>query len=643
MNHISFIPRAEIFRVLESGAARHEKLRLIADICRINALSSIKLAGSGHIGSSLSSMDIFVFLYFEEMNLLRLGVTHPGRDVFYSSKGHDCPGQYAVMAAAGMIDDEKLQQLRRLGGLEGHPEVTTPGIEANTGSLGMGISKGKGIAIAKRLRGDGGRVIVLTGDGELQEGQIWESLQSSAHHGIDNLWAIVDANKVQTDRPVCDVLELKNLEAKVRDFGWTVARCDGHDFSALDAAFRLLKNASGPKMIIADTVKGKGVSFMETIDGGLYKWHSGAPDDDSYERAINEISGRLHAAFDTLGISKPVFRPANPAISTAYPVSTERVVAAYGEALLELGKRREDIVALNADLSADCGTRPFEAAFPGRFIECGISEQDMVSTAGGLALSGFLPIVHSFSVFLASRANEQIYANATENTKIIYVCNYAGVLPAGAGRSHQGVRDASLFGALPNCVIAEPCCADETKQLIEWCADEAKENCMIRLSIFSSPGPVKLPDDYRLTAGRGVMLRDGGDGVIFVYGPVMVFEAVKAAELLANKGFSLRVVNMPWLNRIDAGWLAEAVSGCRAVFALDNHSPHGGLGDSLLNALSETSLIQSRTFRKLAVDDYPVCGLPAEVLAHHHLDAEGIAASVAAATTEGLSPLLTSS
>lgn len=635
MTQISFIPRAEIFRVLESGAARHEKLRLIADICRVNALSSIKLAGSGHIGSSLSSMDIFVYLYFEELNLMRLGVNHPGRDVFYSSKGHDCPGQYAVMAAAGLITDEKLQRLRRLGGLEGHPEVTTPGIEANTGSLGMGISKGKGIAIAKLLRACGGRVIVLTGDGELQEGQIWESLQSAAHHGIDNLWAIVDANKIQTDRPVCDVMELKNLEAKVRDFGWTVARCDGHDFSALDAAFRLLKNASGPKMIIADTVKGKGVSFMEAIEGGIYRWHSGAPDDDSYERAAAEISGRLHAAFDTLGLGKPVFKPANPAAAAAYPVSTERVVTAYGEALLEIGKRRGDIVVLDADLSADCGTRPFEEAFPERFIECGISEQDMVSTAGGLALSGFLPIVHSFSVFLAARANEQIYANATEGTKIVYVCNYAGVLPAGAGRSHQGARDASLFGALPNCVIAEPCNAVETKQLLEWCADEppdrAKENCMIRLSIFPSPGPVALPDDYRLTAGRGVVLRDGSDAVLLGYGPVMLHEAMKAAELLAGNGISLRVINMPWLNRVDKAWLAEAVSDCRAVFALDNHSPHGGLGDSLLNAMSETGLIQSRTFRKLAVDEYPACGFPAEVLAYHKLDAAGIAARVALA------------
>ncbi len=170
----------------------------------------------------------------------------------------------------------------------------------------------------------------------------------------------------------------------------------------------------------------------------------------------------------------------------------------YGEALLDLGARRNDIVVLDADLAADCGLRPFQERYPERFVENGIAEQDMVSMAGGLALQGLLPIVNSFGVFLASRANEQIYNNATENTKIIYVCHYAGLIPAGPGKSHQSLRDVSLFGALPNCVILEPCNTIEVKKALNWCVEETRDTCMMRLVI--SPVPEVHPAAGRLRA-----------------------------------------------------------------------------------------------------------------------------------------------
>lgn len=630
---ISFIPYSEFERLLNSRIEKFERLKIVGDMCRLNALSAVKRAGSGHLGSSFSAMDILVMLYFHEMNTVEAGIDNPNRDIYFSSKGHDCPGQYSVLVAANLLPFDKLLRLRRLGGLDGHPDVKTPGIEANSGSLGMGISKAKGMALAKKLRGHGGRIFVMTGDGELQEGQIWESLQTASHQKINSIHVIVDFNKIQTDKPIRDIIDLRDLEKKFDVFGWHVECCDGHDFSDLDRAFKKFKEVRNkPKVLIADTVKGKGVSFMEgpvaLRDGsGIYRWHAGAPDDEAYEAGFEELKNRINDSLNKLDL--------NPLDLEAVEVRekhrvrlkdvAENVVNAYGEALLELGRRRKDIVILDSDLAADCGLRSFEREFPDRFIENGIAEQDMVSMAGGLALQGFLPIVNSFGVFLASRANEQIYTNATEGTRIIYVCHYAGLIPAGPGKSHQSLRDISLFGALPDCVAIEPCNAEETKLSLVWCADEAKENCLIRLAIGPSPRRISLPTGYKFSVGKGAVLRDGLDAVLFFYGPVMLHEALLAGELLEEKNFSLKVVNMPWLNRMDKDWFERAVGDCKAIFVLDNHFSYGGLGDYILNKIFFSENLRSRRFRKFAIEDYPACGTPQETLRYHRLDGESLA------------------
>ena len=308
--------------------------------------------------------------------------------------------------------------------------------------------------------------------------------------------------------------------------------------------------------------------------------------------------------------------------------TAEKVVNAYGEALVELGSTNEKLVVLDADLSADCGLRSFENTFPERFIENGIAEQDMVSMAGGLALQGLLPIVNSFGVFLASRANEQIYNNATENTKIIYACHYAGIIPAGPGRSHQSVRDISLFGALPNCVVLEPCNAVETKAALTWCVNEATQNCMLRLVISPSPRTIPLPDDYQFAFGKGTVVEPGQDAVLFSYGPVMLHEALVAAEALKGHDVSLKVVDFPWLNRTDGRWLVETIGDCDTIFTLDNHSQYGGLGDSLLNAFMASDTLRQKRIFKFALDEYPACGTPKEVLAYHKLDGKSLAGRI---------------
>jgi transketolase len=447
MIEIRLIPEKEFKRVREANIDKYAKLQLLSDMCRANAFATVKRAGSGHLGSSLSSLDIVSALYFAEMNIAEVGISHPDRDIYFSSKGHDAPGHYAVLYAMGLVPEEQFINLRRHGGTHGHPDVSIPGIETNSGSLGMGISKAKGMAWAKSANGGAGRVIVMTGDGELQEGQIWESLQTTAHQKINNLLVIVDFNKFQSDKAIPHIIDLMNLETKFKAFGWHVERCNGHDFAALENMFANLKSIiDKPKVLIADTVKGKGISFMEgpaelPDEKFLYQWHAGAPDDDSFEAGYRELSEGINNRLENVGLQTVTTEiiETREKHRTRLKDTAEKVVNAYGEALVEVGSTNDKMVVLDADLSADCGLRPFENTFPERFIENGIAEQDMVSMAGGLALQGLLPIVNSFGVFLASRANEQIYNNATENTKIIYVCHYAGIIPAGPGRSHQSV------------------------------------------------------------------------------------------------------------------------------------------------------------------------------------------------------------
>jgi transketolase len=634
MVEIKLIPVSEFERINKEATDKYTRLSLLADMSRANTIASVKRAGSGHLGSSFSAMDIVTWLYYEEMNTATVGVDHPDRDIYFSSKGHDVPGQYSVLFSLGILPKEKFVRLRRLGGTYGHPDVSTPGMEANTGSLGMGISKGRGFAYAKRLQGNGGRVFVMTGDGELQEGQIYESLQTAVNQQLNNLTVIVDHNKLQSDKPVTEISDLGDLESKFRAFGWHVARCNGHDFSVLDQVFSELRQITDkPKIVIADTIKGRGISFMEhptalRAGNGYYRWHAGAPDDESFQRGYEELISRTNNSLKELGINPLTLEdyPADPKVASG--VSSEFVVDAYGAALVEAGAKRSDLIVLGADLTADCRLREFEKRFPERFIENGIAEQDMVSMAGGLALSGLLPVVNTFASFLSARANEQVYNNACEQTRIIYANHYAGVIPAGPGQSHQSIRDISLFGSLPNFVIVQPCNAVETHLVVDYAINEATENCVLRINIGASPQVIELPADYRLTFGCGVALTEGNDAVMFAYGPVMLNEALTAAELLSHQGFRLKVINMPWLNRVDFDWLREAIDTVPTIYVLEDHAPVGGLGDMLLNRMNDEGLLDKKVFHKFAVSGYPACGTPSEALNFHGLDGASLAKQI---------------
>jgi transketolase len=535
-------------------------------------------------------------------------------------------------------------RLRRLGGLDGHPDVGVHGIEANSGSLGMGISKGRGIAWAKSFLGRDGRVVVMTGDGELQEGQNFEALQAAASHATANLWVIVDRNELQSDKPTEEILALGDLQAKLRAFGWHVASCDGHDHAELRRVFADFRaQGNGPKALIAHTIKGKGVSFMEhpvalRAGGGTYRWHAGAPSDDDFARAYAELVERIRervpdlelVPVEELETERMYSLEGEPesGAGTRRQVTDEYVAEAYGQALLELAERHPQLVVLDADLASDCRIRPFELAHPERFHQCGIAEQDMVSVAAGMARHGLLPVVNSFAAFLAARANEQIYNQASERSKVVYALHYAGLIPAGPGKSHQSVRDVSLLAALPNMVVVQPANSAETRALLEWAVEEAPENVAIRLAIGPSPRRLELPA-VEAAPGRGAVLHEGTDALLFAYGPVMLHEALSAAESLAGR---VQVVNMPWLNRVDAAWLAELVEPFEEIFVVEDHAPIGALGDSLRRALD------GRALTVFGVEGWPACGTPLEALRFHGLDGSSLADRIALALRTRTAP-----
>lgn len=630
---LCYVPRPAFERLLALDTTPELRTQLFSTYCRLNLLYMVARAGSGHPGTCLSSIDLMSWVYLNEIR--RLDGDASRADVFFSSKGHDAPAFYAVLIALDLLDGDHLHKLRRIGGLPGHPHIETPHVYAGTGSLGMGISKAKGMIAANRLLGNDRHVYVMTGDGELQEGQIWESLSTAARDQMGELTAIVDHNKIQSDTWVREVSDVGDLVAKFTAFGWEAAHCDGHDFAAIAETMRRFRTITDrPKVLIADTVKGKGVSFMEgpeaLKDGGLYLFHSGAPSVEQYDTAVRELLEQALPLHDQirLGPVQLEWIDRDPHVKHTGFGNVHRLMAAYEDELVLQAQANDKIVVLNADLVKDCGLITFQQRFPERFIECGIAEQDMVSQASGLARMSMLPICHSFACFLSSRPNEQIYNAATEQDKVIYAGSLAGLLPGGPGHSHQSVRDISALGAVPGLSLVEPCQESEVRQLLSWAINDNDASTYIRLCSMGWDIPFDLPEDYLPTPGKGVVVREGGDGVVFAYGPWLLSNAYEAAELLAKeRSIDLRVVNLPWLNRVDGAWLREVVGDRPWMIALDNHYEHGGQAEMLLAKAAETGL--GIGARRLGMHAIPECGSTQEVLEHHGLDALNLARRLA--------------
>jgi transketolase len=358
-------------------------------------------------------------------------------------------------------------------------------------------------------------------------------------------------------------------------------------------------------------------------DAAMYRFHSGAPDAASYSRAAQELLDHINGGLGALPAAPLVLETVEPPARAA-PGDVQRLVPAYTEALLARAKADERIVALDADLMLDTGLIPFRDAFPDRFFECGIAEMDMVSQAGGMALEGLVPICHSFGCFLSTRPNEQIYNNATERTKVLYVGSLAGLIPAAPGHSHQSLRDISALGSVPGLDIVEPCCPGEVPLLLDYMLSKASRSGYMRLISVPWPVPYKYPAKS-IVPGQGVVLREGKDAAIVTYGLILTTEAYRAAELLAADGIDTAVIAAPFLNRVDGGWFADKLAGVKLLCTADNHYVNGGFGDHLLSALAVSGRALPAHVVRVGIDDVPACGQPAEILQHHGLDAASLA------------------
>jgi transketolase len=362
---------------------------------RANILYMITRAGSGHLGSAMSALEITYGIL----------VNNPGT-IFISSKGHDCAAQYAILMMQGVIPEEEIHRFRTAEGLPGHPHPSTPGIVTHTGSLGMGLSKAQGIALANRLQGKKVPIVVLCGDGEMQEGQNFEAWRNIRNRGMDEIRAIVDGNGFQCDRSLYQTTGPFHVGLP----GW--------------------------QSQYLRTTKSFGLPWA-----GTNKYHGGRVTDEDYQAALAMIKRKIPAHVAT----EP--EPPRPKSHDRRP-KANTLRGPYSEVLFNAMMADERMVCLDADLARDCGIERIRDIFPDRFFEFGISEQDMVSAAGGMALRGLIPVVNTFAAFFR-RAYEQIYNNACEGTKIIYVGHLAGRLPPGPGPSHEAVEDGEFMALIP--------------------------------------------------------------------------------------------------------------------------------------------------------------------------------------------------
>ena len=574
----------------------------IANSLRIDIVQMIGEAGSGHPGGSLSAADILTALYFGGvMEHHPDAPKSPERDRFILAKGHAAPALYATLAQAGYFPREELMTLRKLGArLQGHPDSTlVPGVEVSTGSLGQGLSIAAGLAAGLKLDDDAHTVFVLLGDGECQEGQVWEAAMFAAHNKLDNIVAIVDRNHLQIDGDTADVCDPGDLAAKFAAFGWDACGADGHDIDALIDLLNTLKaDRSGkPHVVVAETVKGKGVSFMENQAG----WHGKAPNSDQLAVALDDLGATPDRLLEPLTPQRSDSiaegqAPAKPAPSDAPKFVSEELAqdkkatrAGYGETLVRLADEGMPIVAIDADLSGSTTTAKFGAAKPeyaARLFNAGIAEQNMVDVAAGLALAGNIAFTGSFAVFGTGRAYDQIRNTVCySNLNVKIAPTHAGISVGADGGSHQMLEDISLMRGLPNMRVLVP-------------ADYAAAKAAVRIAA-ETPGPFYVrmgresvprvyADDMQFELGRAYVLREGSDVTVVACG-LEVKEALEAADNLAKEGISVEVVDAFSVKPLDIATISASVAKTGCVVTAEEHSVYGGLGSAVAEALAESA------------------------------------------------------
>jgi len=621
------------------GERGHETLHEIATRLRRDCITMTSEAGSGHPTSCLSAADVTAVLFSE---VLRFDVPHPANprnDRVVLSKGHAAPLLYAAWAESGAIPVDTLATLRRWGSdLEGHPTPRFPWADVATGSLGQGLSVGLGMALAARRDaaedgGDPSRVFVLLGDGETAEGAVWEAASLAPHLGLGNLCAIVDVNRLGQSDPTQLEHDVEAYARRFEAFGWRAFVFDGHDFAAIRRAFGEALGGDGPAVLLARTVKGKGVSFLEDAEDR----HGKALDE---EDEMQKALAALELAADAAG-SGPAIRvraPEGPAAAGRgsrrlgyrdeiappdYAVGDDVATrTAYGTALRKLGDVEPRVMALDGDVKNSTRSARFLEAHPDRFVEGFIAEQNLVGMAVGLQARGVIPFFSTFACFL-TRAFDQIRMAAISRANVKLCGSHAGVSIGEDGPSQMGLEDLAMMRAVPGAVVLHPSDAVSAERMV---ALAAEHDGIAYVRTARPKTPVIYSNEEPFAIGGLKVLRQGPeDRAAIVAAGVTVHEALAAHETLAERGIPVRVIDCYSIAPLDEGALAEAAaaSGGRVV-TVEDHYAAGGLGEAVAGALAPEGL----RVHRLAVRELPRSGRPEELRAWARIDADAIVRTV---------------
>lgn len=595
------------------------QLKTIADRLRILSLKATTEAGSGHPTSCLSAADLAAAIFFHAMRFDPKNPKDPRNDRFVLSKGHAAPLLWAVWTEAGFIEEEQLLTLRQLNSnLEGHPTPRFPWVDIATGSLGQGLSAGVGIAInAKYLDQNDMRTFVLLGDGECAEGSVWEAAAMAGHYKLNNLIAAVDINKWGQSEETMYRHDIEAYQKKFEACGMRAIPVDGHDMaavvSALDSA---LAEKEKPVAILARTEKGQGVSFLEGKPG----FHGKALGREDLRKAVAELG---EPAKVDVSIKPPKGSlPAEPIVKTTPPPHYslgEKIATrtAYGEALVKLGAADPRVVVLDGDTKNSTYSEKFLKAFPKRFFECFIAEQNMVGVALGLAARGKIPFASTFGCFL-TRAHDQIRMAGVTQLPIKLCGSHAGVSIGEDGPSQMALEDFAMMRAVPKCAVLCPADAVASERLV---AEAAGYAGIVYLRTQRPATEVLYSNEEKFPIGGSKVLKQSDqDKITVVAAGITLLEALKAHEILKNDGIALRVIDCYSIKPIDVKTVVAAGRQTGAIITVEDHYPEGGLGEAVMEAVAP----QGIPVHKLAVNQIPRSGKPSELMSLCGIDAQAI-------------------
>ncbi|MCL5666483.1 MAG: transketolase [Patescibacteria group bacterium] len=614
----------------------------LAKLIRYYILTSTTEAGSGHPTSSLSAVELMVSLMFGGYFRFDLNdPQNPNNDRLIFSKGHASPLFYALYAAAGQaeksvsrnaaqsrvrraLDPAELMTLRKFGSrLEGHPTMQFPYTEVPTGSLGQGLSVGVGMAInAKYLDKLPYKTFVLLGDSEMAEGSVWEAMASAAFYKLDNLIAILDVNRLGQSRETMLGRDAETYKKRAESFGWNTIVVDGHNFGDVSAAYAYAAsdNSSKPYMIIAKTVKGKGVSFLEDKEG----WHGKALTTDDLKKALEELG---EADQDLAG---EVARPEQVTSNKEQVTSKEQQIKftnydkptatrkAYGNALANIFEAYPNIVALDGETSNSTYSEIFRKAHPDKYFEMFIAEQNMAGVALGLARRGKIPFASTFAAFW-SRAYDQIRMSQYAHANVKFCGSHAGVSIGEDGSSQMALEDIAMFRSVLGSTILYPSDAVSAEKLVAAAA-EHEGNVYIRTTRKETA--ILYGQNEQFPIGGSKVLRSSGNDQITVVGAgITLHEALAAHEELKKEGINVRVIDLYSIKPLDAETLKKAAAETKAIITVEDHHAEGGLGEAVASALAGEKTVQVAI---LAVSKEPHSAKPAELLAYEEINAEAI-------------------